>query len=99
MVYRENFASILKHLRKSRGISQSTLSQHLALTFQAVSMMESGKRAPSFETLCDLADYFEVSIDYLIGRTQFPLVLTGDAVEIFSPSEMDLIKNSRNKNG
>lgn len=50
------------------------LAAYLGITVEAVRLMERGKRSPSFEVLCNLAEYFDVSIDYLVGRTDNPTV-------------------------
>ena len=64
---------------------------------QQISDLENGKTSTSIERLCMLADYFNVSIDYLVGRTDLPIVLTDDCVELFSPEEMELIEKHRGK--
>lgn len=66
---RENFSIRLKELRTHAGISQKALGCILDVSDAAVTMMEKGRRSPSFEVLCALADYFDVSIDYLVGRS------------------------------
>jgi len=72
MDYKIIFAERLSELRKGAKLSLQTLGEHLAITNQAVSLLEKGKRAPSFEVLCALADYFDVSLDYLVGRSDTP---------------------------
>lgn len=62
------FKDRLKELREQRGISQLELSQKLHISNAVISMYEKGVRAPSRETLEALADYFNVDIDYLMGR-------------------------------
>lgn len=59
-------------LRVKKGISQKQLAVMLSVSPQAVTMMEKGKRIPSFEVLCKLAEYFDVSLDYLVGRSDDP---------------------------
>lgn len=59
-------------LRSKKKLSQKALGELLGVSDAAITMMEKGKRSPSFEILCALADYFEVSIDYLTGRTDKP---------------------------
>lgn len=59
-------------LRKKRGISQLKLAMDLGLTQNTVSRYESGTRQADYKTLVALADYFNVSIDYLLERTDFP---------------------------
>lgn len=62
------FGSVLKRLREEKNLSQRDISEYLGITRQAVAAYEIGKREPDYETLRSLADYFGVSVDYLIGR-------------------------------
>ena len=64
----------LKELREKRGISQLKLAIDLGLTQNSVSRYESGIREAEYKTLIALADYFNVSIDYLLERTDSPAV-------------------------
>ena len=57
-------------LRNKQGLSQAQIAQHLKITHQAYSLYETGKRQMNYETLCLLADYHEVSTDYLLGRQE-----------------------------
>lgn len=66
------FSERLFLLRSKKKLSQKALGELLGVSDAAITMMEKGKRSPSFEILCALADYFEVSIDYLTGRTDKP---------------------------
>ncbi len=72
MEYRKNFSEHLTALRKQKNVSLVSLGQHLGVTDEAVRLLEKGKRSPSFEVLCALADYFDVSLDYLVGRSDDP---------------------------
>lgn len=72
MLERKVFAERLRQLRKSRGMLQKTLSHELGISFQALSMMETAERWPSIEILAAIADFFEVSTDYLLGRCDDP---------------------------
>lgn len=72
MDYRKNFSERLSALRKQRGLSLAALGETLGVTDEAVRLLEKGKRSPSFEVLCALADYFDVSLDYLVGRSDIP---------------------------
>ena len=72
MDYAICFPERLLCLRKNKGISQKALASEFGISDAAITMMEKGKRLPSFEILCALADYFNVSIDYLVGRTDNP---------------------------
>ena len=67
------FALRLKELREKRGLSQAALARNLSLSQSAVAGWETCKREPVFDTLELLADFFGVSADYLLGRTDSPL--------------------------
>lgn len=58
----------LQILRESNGLPQRKISVDLGITQQAYSRYERGDREPDLEMLCKLADYFGVSVDYLIGH-------------------------------
>lgn len=72
MDFRKNFSERLCVLRKEKGVSLVALGEQLSVTDEAVRLLEKGKRSPSFEVLCALADYFDVSLDYLCGRSDDP---------------------------
>ena len=62
----------LRELRKARGISQLKLAMDLNTSQNTVSRYETGEREPGIGELIKIADYFEVSIDYLLERTDNP---------------------------
>lgn len=62
----------LKSLRIARNISQLKLAMDLGLNQNSISRYESGARQADYETLIRFADYFGVSVDYLLGRTEKP---------------------------
>ena len=62
----------LKELRKKKGISQLRLATDLNTTQNTISRYETGEREPGIDELIKIADYFNVSVDYLIGRTDDP---------------------------
>ena len=66
------FAERLSALRKEKKVSQLQISQHVGVSFHQISKMEKAQRAASIEVLCALADYFDVSLDYLVGRSDDP---------------------------
>lgn len=63
------FHERLKSLRCSKNITQGELAKMTGLSRSAVSMYESGKRRPDYETLEMLADFFNVNMDYLLGKS------------------------------
>ena len=62
----------LKELRKRKGISQLRLATDLNTTQNTISRYETGEREPGIAELIKIADYFHVSVDYLIERTENP---------------------------
>lgn len=64
------FAQRLKQLRTERQISQSELASALNISNRTISMYEQGNSEPNVETLSKIADFFNVTTDYLIGRTE-----------------------------
>ena len=58
----------LKQLRIKKNIKQQDLAQALNVTKQSVSNWENGKRLPNIEILIQLADYYNCSLDFLVGR-------------------------------
>ena len=62
------FGENLKTLRASEHLSQTKLGEALGVCNQTVSFWEIGKREPGLDMLLKIADYFQVSVDYLLGR-------------------------------
>jgi transcriptional regulator with XRE-family HTH domain len=62
----------LREIRNSKGISQLKLAMALNTTQNTISRYETGEREPGIKELIRLADYFQVSIDYLLERTDNP---------------------------
>lgn len=63
-----DFAKTLKRLRERYKETQTTLGEKLKLSKSTISMYENGNRTPDFDTLMRIANYFNVTSDYLIGR-------------------------------
>lgn len=62
----------IKQLLDKRGLNQTQFSKILNVSESTISLYISGKHQPDYETLFRIADYFEVSIDYLLGRNDVP---------------------------
>lgn len=60
---------ILKKLRKSFGKTSDELASYLNVSHSTYQKYECGKRGLSIEKICKLSDYYNVSTDYLLGRT------------------------------
>jgi len=65
---------ILRKIRKEKGISQLKLAMDLNMSQNTISRYETGEREPGINELIKIADYFDVSVDYLLERTLNPKV-------------------------
>ena len=83
----------LKQLRLEKGFSQMEMANELNMPQSTYQQYEAGINEPKFSTLIQIADYFDVSIDYLIGRTNIrePWDGKGDRVS----AEIAFLKNSQ----
>ncbi len=63
------YSDILKELRRDKGLTQADIAKHFGISQTMYSMYESGRRTMKIEMLCELADIFETSTDYILGRT------------------------------
>lgn len=81
----------LKNLRQKMGLSQTDVARALGVSRQSYNFYENGKRDPDTEMLKNIADYFNVSVDYLLGRnidssaqsSINPIGFTGDNSDIY----------------
>lgn len=62
-----DFGAVLKQLRKSHNLTQEELGLRIGLSKAVVSKYENGIGYPTFDTLIQMADYFGVTTDYLLG--------------------------------
>ena len=62
----------LKKLRKQAGLTQISLQMKTGIEQALLSKFENGDRVPPTETLIQLADFYNVSMDYIMGRTDNP---------------------------
>lgn len=60
----------MKNLRSKKKLTQSELAKILGVARTTYAMYEQGQREPDYETLQKIADYFEVTVDYLLGREE-----------------------------
>lgn len=62
------FSKRLKELRKEKKLTQKEIAEQIGIKQNSYSDWETGKNEPNFENLIKLADFFEVSLDWLFGR-------------------------------
>ena len=65
------FAQRLLELRKEKNISQATLAKELQVSYAVICYWETDRSEPTAPNLVKIADFFSVSIDYLLGRVDF----------------------------
>lgn len=65
------FADRILELRKEKGISQAALAKSLDVSYAVVCYWETDRSEPTAPNLCKIADYFGVSVDYLLGRSEY----------------------------
>lgn len=71
----------IAELRKSKGISQYEMAKRLGFSRGKLANYEQGSRQPDYETLQHIADFFDVTTDYLLGRTENPYPVNKDEEE------------------
>lgn len=87
-----NFTKRLIDLRESKNMKQKDLADILNLKQSAVSKYENGLSQPPIPTLIRIAEYFEVSVDYLLGLSSIANPYTQ---EKFSPKEVEIVTKYR----
>ena len=65
----KQFQNIFKELRTDKKMSQENMAKELNVSQSLINNWETGRSTPAPEMLIYIADYFDVSIDYLVGRT------------------------------
>lgn len=66
----DEFPQRLRKLREQRGISRRVLADFCQVSKSAVARYERGEQEPTASAICRMADYFEVSADFLLGRAE-----------------------------
>lgn len=94
------FGERLRALRTEKGLSQMDFAKQIRISKSSVNMYERGEREPSFETLETIADYFNVDLDYLLGKSDVAcrIHLAPDAKVTLSYAEQKLIRSFRELN-
>lgn len=66
-MYKESFQARIKKSRIDAGLTQQQVANDTGISQSIIAYLETGKREPSLENLGILADYYNVSLDYLLG--------------------------------
>lgn len=83
----------IRLLRENKGISQQSLADRIGCTQPTIHKYEDGSNEPDIQTLRLLADFFDTSVDYLIGHTDIP-----HKIEPVQPWELNAAEGSLWKN-
>ncbi len=86
----------LKLLRNQKGLSQQKLADILHISQQSVYKYENDITSPDIDTLKNIADYFETSIDYVVGYTDLPHKIEPTVKLTLNQDEARLIKKYQN---
>lgn len=70
MEYEKRFRECLRTLRNEKGETQAQVAAQIGIAERHYQRFEAGVNLPGFENLCALADHFDVSLDYLAGRSE-----------------------------
>ena len=89
---KSNFHTRLKELRTEQKLSQQEFGLAIGLSKQAINGMEAGRRTTTIEKLIDIAEYFNVTSDYLLGLSENKYEVAEKAFEITKDAEL-LLKN------
>lgn len=81
------FNKRLKQLRKEKKLTREQLAEKLDITYYALSKYETGDRQPDYQTLKKIADFFDVSTDYLLGRSDDPRLTAEQEKEVYREFE------------
>lgn len=73
------FKDVLRYLRESENLKQEELAEKVGVSYAAISNYETGKREPKRKTLEAIADYFNVDMNYLLGKTSIQRVVAFDS--------------------
>ena len=84
------FGELMAELRQDRGLTQKELGKILSVSTGTISNYENGVHYPDLEKLVQLADYFQVSTDYLLGRREY--TKTARAAQTYHSQDETLTK-------
>lgn len=85
----------LKELRKQHNLSQQKLAEALHVSQQSIYKYENNITSPDIETLINMADYFNTSIDYIVGHTSFSRKIEPTTETSLNADELEIIQTYR----
>jgi len=73
VLFLANFPERLSQLRKEKKITQRALAEHIGVNTRNLQYYEAGDKRPELEGLIKIAEFFNVTLDYLVGKTDDPI--------------------------
>lgn len=86
---------VIKDLRIENNLTQKELADKLGVTNKSVWAYENGYAVPPIETLIKLADTFNCTVDYLVGREQEYTIINFNQEVLSTTEEFELVRNYR----
>jgi transcriptional regulator with XRE-family HTH domain len=90
-----SFSTRLKEIRREKKLTQEQLGKKVNVTKVSISGYESGNRTPDMETLQKIADVLEVSVDFLLGRTNDPSPHNKEGLAFFGGPDEELTEDEK----
>lgn len=91
-----NLSTRLRELRNSAGLSQQALADYTSVSKSSINMYERGDREPGIDTIEIFADYFNVDLDYLLGKSDVPRKsFIGGETQTMTADETNLLNKYR----
>ncbi|MCT8136469.1 helix-turn-helix transcriptional regulator [Anaerobacillus sp. CMMVII] len=87
------YGTRIRNLRKEKKLTLKQLSKELGISFTALGNYEREDRQPNFETFEAIANYFDVSIDYLVGRRDVKTLMNTFLITTLKPFRNYSVKN------
>lgn len=91
----------IKELRLEKGLSQKDIARGINTSQRSISRWENGDNEPTFSALCELSEFFDVSIDYLCGKNGDEFISYASPLrkdeKIILKKYNDLSENDKNK--
>ena len=85
----------LKKLRNEMGISQRQLGEQIGVSQQSINKYDNHEIEPDIQTLIQMADYFETSVDYLVGHTENRHIIENTSFFDLNSEEATFMDNYR----
>ena len=88
----------LKKLRLEKGISQKALGEHIGVSQQSINKYENYAIEPDIKTLILIAQFFQTSVDYLVGNTNIKRIIEATSTFELNEDEAQLLEGYRRLN-